>query len=71
MACFLYRDAVECTIPCSECPMSKDGYFDGRFYMRKLNSNVVEYCCRQCRRVKKTDSMNSLLTDDCWDCEFG
>lgn len=69
MACFLYRDAIECAIPCDECIMTKEGTCDGKFRMRKLNRDVVEYCCVQCRRLKKTNAMNSLLTDDCWDCE--
>lgn len=70
MACFLYRDAVECTQDCESCPMMKHGYFDGEFNKRMLNSYAVEYCCKVCRRFKKTDIMNSVLKDNCYDCEF-
>ena len=70
MACFLYRDALCCTIPCAECVMQKEGDFDGMFWRRELNENVSEYCCQVCRRVKKTDSMNSVIRDDCYDCDL-
>ncbi len=70
MACFLYRDALCCTIPCAECVMQKDGDFDGMFWRRELNKHVSEYCCQVCRRVKKTDSMNSVIRDDCYDCDL-
>lgn len=70
MACFLYRDALCCTIPCAECVMQKEGSFDGMFWQRTLNNYVTEYCCQVCRRVKKTDSMNSVIQDDCYDCEL-
>ena len=70
MACFLYRDALCCTIPCAECVMQKEGDFDGMFWRRELNENVSEYCCQVCRRVKKTDSMNSVIRDNCYDCDL-
>lgn len=70
MACFLYRDALCCTIPCAECVMQKEGDFDGMFWRRELNKHVSEYCCQVCRRVKKTDSMNSVIRDDCYDCDL-
>lgn len=70
MACFLYRDALCCTIPCAECVMQKEGDFDGMFWRRELNENVSEYCCQVCRRLKKTDSMNSVIRDDCYDCDL-
>lgn len=70
MACFLYQDAVSCTISCNDCIMQKDGDFDGMFWRRELNKYVSEYCCQVCRRVKKTDNMNSVIKDDCYDCDL-
>lgn len=70
MACFLLNDALCCTIPCAECVMQKEGDFDGMFWRRELNKHVSEYCCQVCRRVKKTDSMNSVIKDDCYDCDL-
>ena len=67
MACFLYKDAVNCTISCNDCIMQKDGDFDGMFWRRELNKYVSEYCCQVCRRVKKTDNMNSVIRDDSYD----
>lgn len=70
MACFLLKDALCCEIPCAECVMQKEGDFDGMFWRRELNKHVSEYCCQVCRRVKKTDSMNSIIKDDCYDCDL-
>lgn len=70
MACFLLNDALCCEIPCAECVMQKEGDFDGMFWRRELNKHVSEYCCQVCRRVKKTDSMNSIIKDDCYDCDM-
>ncbi|MBR0340657.1 MAG: hypothetical protein IJH64_00110 [Oscillospiraceae bacterium] len=50
--------------------MQKEGDFDGMFWRRELNKHVSEYCCQVCRRVKKTDSMNSVIKDDCYDCDL-
>lgn len=70
MACFLKNNSVPCEIPCDQCIMQKDGDFDGMFWRRDLNEYVSEYCCQVCRRVKKTDSMNSVIRDDCYDCDL-
>lgn len=70
MACFLLNDALCCEIPCAECVMQKEGDFDGMFWRRELNKHVSEYCCQVCRRVKKTDSMNRVIKDDCYDCDL-
>lgn len=70
MACFLLNDALCCENPCAECVMQKEGDFDGMFWRRELNENVSEYCCQVCRRLKKTNSMNVVIKDDCYDCDL-